>query len=424
MTALYNEYLTGDDRELAIIFAESDAQVAKLNILYESVNAKLEADFLAAEAKVLTENGTYDDLTMLYTEAEGEANTNKRNILQRLIDWIVSTFRRIANFITGKVDTQLETVPDGTEIQVPAETKEGVNIITKAWDFIKKPFDVIKNGSDGGYNAKDVAASWATITAEAVAIGLTAAAGGTAASAKIKADKAKKNGETTHESKETVISWENNMKNIQSIVAKAGNGLKTVLGIGKVANNITKAKGEPTETPANGSESQATSEKTLGDKLLDLGTTVLNAILDIGGWIGKVLSWIVNALKNVTTKKNTETPTETPAKGKSEGETSTETPVEVELDDKELVWIKKYLKATNRENELDKFIADAIQMKKKKTLEGFHAWLSGTKCMRKKNGVPMKFESTSIEDADLDLFLESELVEEEYNELVEAFAEL
>ena len=35
MCSLYNEYLTGADREAAIIVAESEAQYAKLNIFYD-----------------------------------------------------------------------------------------------------------------------------------------------------------------------------------------------------------------------------------------------------------------------------------------------------------------------------------------------------------------------------------------------------
>ena len=171
MTALYNEYLTGAKREMATIIAESDAQFAKLNVLFEAVNATLEANLLAAEAKVYAENGTYDDLTMLYTEAEQEAAQKSKNIFSVILDGIISLITKIKNFFTGKfsndVVAKAQELPE--EVTIKKSTWGLAGLIEKGWGYLKDSVNKIKTGNYDGIG--DVAKTWAPIATAVAALG-------------------------------------------------------------------------------------------------------------------------------------------------------------------------------------------------------------------------------------------------------------
>lgn len=143
MKSLYNEYLTGIDREAAIIVAESEAQFAKLDFLLETVNANLEVNMLQAEAKVFAENGTYDDLTMLYTEAEKEAGKAKGNILATIFGAIATFFGKIKAFFVKHFGNQ--EIPEN--VKVHPKMEEDMNLIEKCWDKLKTGVSEIKNGN-------------------------------------------------------------------------------------------------------------------------------------------------------------------------------------------------------------------------------------------------------------------------------------
>ena len=148
MSTLYNEYLTGTDREIAIINAEYDAQIAKLNVLFEAVEATLKANMLAAEAKVFAESGTYDDLTMLYTEAQAEAEEKKVGLIRAIINAIKNFFKNIKAKLTG----QSVANPDET-VTLDGETGGKLNFFAKSWDKIQSGVNKIKsNGLLAGAN--------------------------------------------------------------------------------------------------------------------------------------------------------------------------------------------------------------------------------------------------------------------------------
>ena len=80
--SIFNEYLTGIDRELAIEESAFDTEFSKLQTMYEMCNLQLAQMHKDAELKVLTESGTYDDLTYLLQEADAEVAGQRKNILQ------------------------------------------------------------------------------------------------------------------------------------------------------------------------------------------------------------------------------------------------------------------------------------------------------------------------------------------------------
>ena len=268
MNVLYNEYLTGAEREAAIIIAESDAQFAKLNILFETIDATIEANKLSAEAKVFVENGTYDDLVLLYTEAEQEAKTKKRGVIAAILDAIGSLFTKIGNFLTEKFGKALDNIPAGKH-NIDANLEKQMNWIQKAWNFLKKPFETIAAGSDAGVDEEDIKKAWGQIIGEFAAIAGTAGAGALVVV-----------------NREKIVGWVKMIRDeIQKKVNAAIGKLKAVLGVGKVVNDTIKsANNEPIE------------EKNFGDKILGAGKAVLDFLVDLGrkisSWIGKLASSI------------------------------------------------------------------------------------------------------------------------------------
>jgi hypothetical protein len=152
MNAIYNEYMSESERDLEVIITESDAQIAKLNVLLSTVNGRLEANMLAAEAKVLAEDGTYDDLTSLYTEATTEANNEKENIFQKLFRIIKNFLNKVRAFFTGR-PVEDKDIP--TEMTIDKDIAERVSIIDSAWEKIQGGFNKLKN--------KDLTGAWSII---------------------------------------------------------------------------------------------------------------------------------------------------------------------------------------------------------------------------------------------------------------------
>ena len=280
MATLYNEYLTGAEREAAIMVAESDAHMAKLNILFEAVDATLEANMLAAEAKVFAENGTYDDLTMLYTEAEAEATEKKRGIIASILAAIGSLFTKISNFLTEKFGKEIEkndNIPESKEIDSSLEQE--MNLFQKAWAFLKKPIETISAGSDAGLSKEELAKAWAGLVAEVGAVAAT--------------------GTLIAVNREKIIGW---IKTIRDEIQKQVNNwigkLKTVLGVGKVANTVAKlnAADKADDKESDDAEKADENKKTIGDKLLDIGHYILSALQKFSGWISKWIGKLASAI--------------------------------------------------------------------------------------------------------------------------------
>ena len=78
--AIFNEYLTGEDRILAIEDAKLENEYIKLSTLFEMTNLQLDQMQRDAEMKVFEESGTYDDLAFLYQEADKEVSAQRQNI--------------------------------------------------------------------------------------------------------------------------------------------------------------------------------------------------------------------------------------------------------------------------------------------------------------------------------------------------------
>ena len=159
MSILYNEYMSSEERELEILLTESEVVATKLDLLFESVDVTLEANMLAAEAKVLRENGTYEDLTMLYKEAAEEANAKKKGLIASLFEAIGQAIRSLGEWIMGVFDKNMDKEidenvgPNGVQVE-----KEVIDAATQI-STIMKDLETIQQAADG----EDVAGAVAAI---------------------------------------------------------------------------------------------------------------------------------------------------------------------------------------------------------------------------------------------------------------------
>lgn len=107
---IFNSYLVGEERELAIEESTMDVLFADLNMKYEMVNMQLEYDKKAAEYKVFSEGGTYDDFLYLLEEANDYAkktkNDNERNLFEKLRNQQLNPDQcnKIADHIWSKIN--------------------------------------------------------------------------------------------------------------------------------------------------------------------------------------------------------------------------------------------------------------------------------------------------------------------------------
>lgn len=118
--SIFNEYLTGYERELAIEASAFDTEMSKLFTMLEMVELQYNQMVKDAELKVLTESGTYDDLAYLITEAEAEAGKQQQGIFATIINAILGLFTKIGDGIKKL----LGMGDDNIDVEVPANTEE------------------------------------------------------------------------------------------------------------------------------------------------------------------------------------------------------------------------------------------------------------------------------------------------------------
>lgn len=374
MNAIYNEYMTDIEREAEVIITSANANMKKIDLLFEAVDATLEANMLAAEAKVLAENGTYDDLIMLYTEANNEAVKNKEGILQTLINAISTLFTNIGNFIRsifGKnVEQALANAPDSIELD--PETEKEMNFIQKAWNFIAEPFEKIANQEQLNLSVDELKASWKKAVGE-VAVATVTAGAATAAAIPVSRNK-------IIEVCKLIIN------KIQPFVGKLIAKLKATKFGAQVVAVFTK-KNEPAaeQKPAEGAEAPKADEQKPTEGQTDAGSDTEQKKKN---WFMEAIDWMLRKLDEL---------------GKTMSKWLKSIAGKLKLSKKALV----------RQN-----TEQTTQTDDKKT---------GTEETPAENAEEApKTESAHLFDMDLDtdMFTESEMSDEEYSDLCDLFAEL
>ena len=153
MSDIFKSYLSEEERAIAIEESKYEIQMAKLNAMYEMVDKNLELNMLEAEAKVLTESGTYDDLDYLYEEANKEAAEKKEGIISKIIGAVKQIWQAITNTITNFFSKN--KVGEG-EAEVDENDEKRVNALNGVWGKIKLVLNFVRN--NGAKIAMGVAA--------------------------------------------------------------------------------------------------------------------------------------------------------------------------------------------------------------------------------------------------------------------------
>ena len=158
MSDIFKSYLSDEERADAIEESIYEIQMAKLNAMYEMVDKNLELNMLEAEAKVLTESGTYDDLDYLYEEANKEAAEKKEGIISKIIGAVKQIWQAITNTITNFFSKNKD-VKD--EAEVDENDEKRMNALNTVWGKIKQLLNFVRN--NGGKIAIGVAALGAVV---------------------------------------------------------------------------------------------------------------------------------------------------------------------------------------------------------------------------------------------------------------------
>lgn len=114
---------------------KSDIHTEKLNILYEAVDNILNSNYMEAELKVYTENGTYNDLSMLYIEAKEEADNQKTGIIGTLINTIKNLCKKIKNFFINIFGKKKDSIPD--QVKISKEDNNKIDTFNEVCDTVK-----------------------------------------------------------------------------------------------------------------------------------------------------------------------------------------------------------------------------------------------------------------------------------------------
>ena len=160
MSDIFKSYLSDEERADAIEESIYEIQMAKLNAMYEMVDKNLELNMLEAEAKVLTESGTYDDLDYLYEEANKEAAEKKEGIISKIIGAVKQIWQAITNTITNFFSKNKDAED---EAEVDENDEKRMNALNTVWGKIKQLLNFVRN--NGGKIAIGVAALGGVILA-------------------------------------------------------------------------------------------------------------------------------------------------------------------------------------------------------------------------------------------------------------------
>ena len=139
---IFNSYLVGEEREEAIEEARLELIFAKVDMMFEMVEMRLQQNLREAELKVFSEGGTYGDFQYLVEEAENEASEKKQGIIATLWNAIKSVLKKIGERLAA-----INVAPgdENTEVDVDENDVKASNSILKAVDEeLPKAEDAVK----------------------------------------------------------------------------------------------------------------------------------------------------------------------------------------------------------------------------------------------------------------------------------------
>lgn len=314
-TLYLDETLTGFEREIAIESAKMEISMQKLDVLYEAVDANLQANYKEAELKVYAENGTYDDLAMLYMEAENDAAEKKGGILSSLFNTILNFCSSIINGIRNIFKSKKsKAVPQDTVLDVESEDAKKLDtagkIVDKATGFLHGIKNTTKDGCEDLVKFVKDNIGFVVVTG-------TAATGAVVGTTRLITKK------VTKASLENKIA---DLTNQLDELKKAVIAGKVAVKAGEIFIGSDEDSGEqkPAEQPAAAtqtSDGKSDDGKKKGSKILDAIKKALEWICNGIKKIGKFISgiWSKYIGKNKNKAKGTPKKTQAEGSGTAEG---------------------------------------------------------------------------------------------------------
>ena len=127
MNAIYCSNLSEFDRQMTYLEKAFEADFQEAMLALEMVNQRLDINCLKAEARVILESGTDEDLSYLYNEAAAEAKANEgglfKNIINKLTTFINNVWTSFTNLFRRQKPEQIQENMGNDSIELGFDVK-------------------------------------------------------------------------------------------------------------------------------------------------------------------------------------------------------------------------------------------------------------------------------------------------------------
>lgn len=258
MHSMLDMILENDKDEYSLSIAKSNIEIDKLNTLYTTECALLEASIMELDAYTVENGLSKEDTLNMYTEAEEKSEVKKESLLSKIVNVIKTICGKIKEFFTNIFTKKKDKMPDQNEI--PEEYEKSMTIFEKIWDGFKNILNKIKGkATDLG---EDAMKFWEENKTKLVGI-----AGGAAIAA----------GATTVViNKDKISKWISSLTDASSEVSKAVDAVAIVETVGTVGS---AAMGKDTSND---------------NKFLNFVRKVLDALRTFVTWISSMIKKLMS----------------------------------------------------------------------------------------------------------------------------------
>ena len=142
MHSMLDMILENDKDEYSLSIAKSNIEIDKLNTLYTTECALLEASIIELDAYTVENGLSKEDTLNMYTEAEEKSEAKKESLLSKIVNAIKTICGKIKEFFTNIFTKKKDEMPDQNEI--PEEYEKSMTIFEKIWDGFKNILNKIK----------------------------------------------------------------------------------------------------------------------------------------------------------------------------------------------------------------------------------------------------------------------------------------
>lgn len=156
MAKPFFEHATPQEHFNAINEADYAVQLAMIERDLLAVESAYRVNMALADYKVMTENGTFEDLQALYEEASTEKSKGSKGIFQRLLDFIQDIFGAIKKLIFNEQGKDFEKFINSNEAK-NTKVKEGVDMgaVDKSMNIVQRAFKRVKDFVSGNSSSDE-----------------------------------------------------------------------------------------------------------------------------------------------------------------------------------------------------------------------------------------------------------------------------